>query len=191
MGFHAAVAWIEERLGRVADVSVGGPADTRSNTFGHLYGVLGPGTGEFQLIDPRGHNMEAFSVGAGRLQLVEGDFVSAERQLDLEADFLIMHFREVRIVISVEAEPAGVPAELLAAQRLAAARATPPRAAGDAAASHRVQRRTRGAHVLPHPGGTLQRCPRALRPGPTTHVRTDVAMVMLSSPRSSSPSASP
>lgn len=97
--FDAAIAWLDEHLGRQVSATLSGPPGSRGNSGAVLKGMLRRGSHEWGTIDSRGGQLHAYDVGhdAGFF-LLEGDFVSGETVDDL--DLLHLECRELQLNVT-------------------------------------------------------------------------------------------
>jgi hypothetical protein len=108
LDFESLMDWLTEHEGAVVGVSMQGPLDrVRGNTGLHAQGVLRATHGK-QVIDARPGRVLCYLVGdAASFQLLEGDFIEADRIDDpVDASVIVSaHFEDATLIVAAEASP--------------------------------------------------------------------------------------
>jgi hypothetical protein len=96
MDFEAAVAWLDDHLGREVVVSVSGRPDGRTSSAAVVLGELREANREWTVIHPRGGERKSYDIGEhGGFLLIERDLLDAdmpfEESLSMRLDDLQLH----------------------------------------------------------------------------------------------------
>jgi hypothetical protein len=94
LSFDEVVEQLRAWAGQMVGATMQGPATKRGNTTLFVRGILIVDDDlEVGVVDPRGGRIEAFRIGDGQVQMLEGDFTGAETtdwsdgQVSVHADF--------------------------------------------------------------------------------------------------------